>query len=68
MAIDSRDKRASATGFRAPVPDGSLGSEHDRRQVVGLYRLGPGNATALRLGGTLTLRPRYGGTLEVRNG
>lgn len=44
MAIDTRDKRASATAATllwlvvAPTPDASLAAEADRRQIVGLYR------------------------------
>lgn len=43
MAIDTRDKRASAVGVGlpwrrvGPVPDGSLASAADRRQLAGCY-------------------------------
>lgn len=41
MAIDSRNKRASAGHLPwmavAPTPDGGIDSEADRRQVGGLY-------------------------------
>lgn len=40
MAVDTEDKRRSATGFYpfmvAPVPDGAIGAS-DRRQITGVY-------------------------------
>lgn len=50
MAIDTRNKRASALGRRLrpllnlPTPDGTI-SAPDRRQVVGLYRFADATIT-----------------------
>lgn len=38
MAIDSADKRRAAVRI-GPIPDGSIDSELDRRQAIGLYRI-----------------------------
>jgi hypothetical protein len=39
MAVDTRDKRASAVlGRTYPSPDGALDADADRRHAAGLYR------------------------------
>ena len=43
MAIDTRDKRASALGFgfsgiAPPLPDGNISSQADRQHMAGVYR------------------------------
>lgn len=51
MAINTENKRRAALGtvlgmiglkLSAPVPDGDISSEFDRRVIAGTYPIGPG--------------------------
>jgi hypothetical protein len=42
MAIDTQNKRRSASGEVGPVPDGSLALAADRRHIAALYRFADG--------------------------
>lgn len=76
MAIDSRDKRASAIGLAlawartAPVPDGTL-SAADRQHIAGAYRgIDIGNVVAFALAGRLRAtdglsRRAYSGAVRI---